>query len=229
MGQQWPRRRRASTVEQVKPMSDNNRDDEGHHLDASHAADRRILWLVLLINLGQCLTGIAVGLWASSTAVIGAALDNLADASVYGVSLYAVGRSAAIKVRAARLSGWLLIGLAVTLFVEVLRRFFGGEAPVGPAMMAMAAVNAGLNLICLRLLKRHQGEDVNFKASAIFTSNDSIVNLAIVLSGALVLWLDSNLPDLILGLVVSAIAANGGREILAKAAEAGEKAPSKAN
>ena len=92
--------------------------------------------------------------------------------------------SATIKVGAARLSGWLLIGLAVMLFVEVLRRFFGGEAPVGPAMMAMAAVNAALNIICLRLLKRHRGDDVNFKASATFTSNDSIVNLDHAVWGA---------------------------------------------
>jgi Co/Zn/Cd efflux system component len=102
---------------------------------------------------------------------------------------------------------------------EVLRRFFGGEAPLGPAMMTMAAVNAGMNLFCLRLLKRHKGKDVNFKASSIFTSNDSIVNLAIVASGALVMWLGSNLPDLILGMVVSAIAFKGGREILAEARE----------
>lgn len=201
-------------------------DDETHDLDASQAADRRILWLVLLINVGQCLVGAVVGLWAASTAVIGAALDNLADASVYGVSLYAVGRAASIKVRAARLSGWLLIGLAAMLAVEVLRRFFGGEAPVGPAMMAMAAINAALNIVCLRLLKRHRGEDVNFKASAIFTNNDSIVNLAIVLSGALVMWWGSNLPDLVLGLVVAGIAGNGGREILAEAREAAEKANS---
>ncbi|MFN3809035.1 MAG: cation transporter [Roseateles asaccharophilus] len=205
-------------------MSDNCADDEGRALDASQAADRRILMLVLLINLGQSLAGAGVGAWASSTAVIGAALDNLADASVYGVSLYAVGRAAAIKIRAARISGWLLIGLAVLLLVEVLRRFFGGEPPVGPAMMAMAAVNAALNIVCLRLLKRHRGEDVNFKASAIFTSNDSIVNLAIVLSGVLVMWWGSNLPDLVLGVVVAVIAANGGREILAEATEAEKKA-----
>jgi Co/Zn/Cd efflux system component len=87
-------------------------------------------------------------------------------------------------------------------------------------MMVMAAINAALNLVCLRLLKRHKGDDVNFKASAIFTSNDSIVNLAIVLSGALVMWWDSNLPDLVLGLIVAVIAANGGREILAEASAA---------
>jgi Co/Zn/Cd efflux system component len=205
-------------------MSDNCTDDEAHDLDAGQASDRRILTIVLLINLGQSLAGVGVGVWASSTALIAAALDNLADASVYGVSLYAVGRAPVIKVRAARLSGWLLIGLAVLLLVEVLRRFFGGEPPIGPAMMAMAAVNAALNIICLRLLKRHRGEDVNFKASAIFTGNDSIVNLAIVLSGVLVMFWGSNLPDLVLGLVVSVIAANGGREILAEAAKASEKA-----
>lgn len=204
-------------------MSDREtEDDEDDRLDAGQAADRKILWQVLLINLGQCVAGTAVGLIADSTAVIGSALDNLADASVYGVSLYAVGRAAAIKVRAARLSGWLLLGLALVLLVEVLRRFFGGEPPLGPAMMAMAAVNAALNLVCLRLLKRHRGEDVNFKASAIFTNNDSIVNLAIVLSGALVMWSGSNVPDLVLGVVVCAVAANGGREILSEASEAAE-------
>lgn len=176
--------------------------------------------MVLVINIGQCAGGVSVGIWASSTALIAAALDNLADASVYAVSLYAVGRAAVIKVRAARLSGWLLIALSFALAVEVLRRYFGGEPPLGPAMMVMAAVNAALNLVCLRLLKRHKGDDVNFKASAIFTSNDSIVNLAIVLSGALVMWWDSNLPDLVLGLIVAVIAANGGREILAEASAA---------
>ena len=201
-------------------MAEHDEDDELGGLDASNAADRKILRTVLLINLGQSAAGIGLGIWAASTALMGAGLDNLADASVYAVSLYAVGRAAMVKVRAARLSGYLLIGLAVLLLVEVLRRFSGGEEPVGPAMMAIAAANAALNLVCLRLLRRHRGEDVNFKASAIFTNNDSIVNGSIVLSGALVMWLGSNIPDLLLGVVVAAIAANGGREILREASKA---------
>lgn len=194
-----------------------DKDDEFGGLDASNGADRKILRTVLLINLSQSAAGIGLGMWAASTALIGAGLDNLADASVYAVSLYAVGRAATVKVSAARLSGFLLIGLAVLLVVEVLRRFAGGEEPVGLAMMAMAAANAALNLVCLRLLRRHRGEDVNFKASAIFTSNDSIVNGAVVLSGILVMWLGSNVPDLVLGVIVAGIAANGGREILREA------------
>lgn len=200
----------------------NDEDDEFAAMDlaSSNAQDRRILWYVLLINLAQSALGMGVGVWASSTALIGAALDNLADASVYAVGIYAVGRSVRAKVMAARLSGWLLIGLSILLVGEVIRRFMGSEAPIGPAMMAMAAVNAAINVVCLRLLKRHKGEDVNFKASAIFTSNDSIVNMAILVSGLLVLWLGSNLPDLILGIVSALFAANGGREILEHARKA---------
>jgi len=115
-------------------MSDTEEDDELGGLDASNATDRKILRTVLLINLGQSAASIGLGMWAASTALMGAGLDNLADASVYAVSLYAVGRAAMVKVRAARLSGFLLIGLAVLLLVEVLRRFAGGEEPVGPAL-----------------------------------------------------------------------------------------------
>lgn len=199
----------------------NSKTDTCRSLDASgRQQDRRILLSVLVINLGQCMAGAAVGWWAESTALIGAALDNLADASVYGISLYAVGRAASIKVRAARISGWFLIGLSVMLLVEVFRRFFGGGQPIGPAMMVMAAINAVLNLVCLRLLSRHRGADVNFKASSIFTSNDSLVNLSIVASGALVLWLGSNMPDLVLGVAIAGVAAHGGKEILEEASAA---------
>ncbi|HHW1583255.1 TPA: hypothetical protein ACUT49_000976 [Pseudomonas aeruginosa] len=72
----------------------NHENDELGRLDASDAKDRKILLTVLLINLTQSAAGIALGIWAGSTALMGAGLDNLADASVYAVSLYAVGRAA---------------------------------------------------------------------------------------------------------------------------------------
>ena len=208
-------------------MDDN--DFAAMDLVSSNDQDRRILWAVLWINLAQSIVGMGVGAWASSTALVGAALDNLADVSVYAVGLYAIGRSVRAKITAARLSGWLLIGLSLLLAVEVVRRFLGSEEPIGPAMMAMAGVNAVINVYCLRLLKRHKGEDVNFKASTIFTSNDSMVNLAILISGLLVMWLGSNVPDLVLGIVSALIAAKGGREILEQAREAGQKSASAAS
>ena len=62
-------------------------------LDASNAAERRTLKWVLGINSTQVVVAGAVGLAVESTGLLGAALDNLGDAAVYVVSLYAVGRT----------------------------------------------------------------------------------------------------------------------------------------
>ena len=191
-----------------------------HDVEANTAEQRRVLRWVLTINLAQCIAGLIVGVWASSTALIGAALDNLADASVYAISLYAVGRSAFAKARVARLSGWLLILFAGSLLVEVVRRFFIGADPIGSAMMIMAAVNAGMNLVCLKLLAKHRTANVTFRATAIFTSNDTWANLGIVASGMLVWMTASPIPDLLIGIVVVYIAVQGGREILEQARDA---------
>lgn len=63
--------------------------------------------------------------------------------------------------------------------------------------------------------------DVQFDASWIFTSNDTLVNLGIVASGLLVMLLESPVPDLLIGLVTAAVAARGGKQILDMAREAG--------
>jgi Co/Zn/Cd efflux system component len=201
--------------------------DEGdacRQIDTSSARKRQTLRSVLLINLGQSLGGVVVGIWAASTALIGAGLDNLSDAAVYAIALYAVGRTAIAKARVASLSGWLLLILAALLLVEVVRRFFYGAEPIGVAMIVAASINAGLNQVCLRLLAQHRGEDVTFKATAIFTNNDTWANLGIVVSGVLVWMFASPLPDLMIGIVVVVIAIKGGREILQEALEARGKA-----
>lgn len=195
-------------------------DSSVHAPSPAHSrAQRHVLASVLAINLMQSAAGLAVGLLASSTALIGAALDNLADASVYAVSLYAVGRSSIAKARVAKISGWLLIVFAAMLLLEVVRRFFYGAEPIGTAMMIMAAINLALNIMCLRLLALHRADDVNFRASSIFTNNDSLANFGIVISGLLINWLGTPIPDLLIGLVVAYIALQGGREILAEAAQ----------
>ncbi len=52
------------------------------------------------------------------------------------------------------------------------------------------------------------------KASMIFTSNDVIINLGVILAGVLVLWLDSNKPDLIIGSIVFVLVIQGAFRIL---------------
>lgn len=200
--------------------------DDEPQLNAENAGERRTLKWVLGINFSQVLLAGGVGVVAESTGLLGAALDNLADAAVYVVSLYAVGRGVAAKARAARLSGVLLILLAVGLLVEVVRRFVGGSEPIGLAMIATAIVNAATNLLNLRLLRSHRDEGVHLKASWIFTTNDMLANLGIVLSGVAVMVFKSPLPDLLIGLAIVGVVLKGGWDILREARAARREAAS---
>ena len=52
------------------------------------------------------------------------------------------------------------------------------------------------------------------KATMIFTSNDVIINLGVIIAGVLVNWLNSNKPDLIIGTIVFILVIQGARRIL---------------
>ena len=208
------------TESEQRAAVEHPRGSDEPELDATDVAQRRTLVRVLAINLMQVLLAGVVGIAADSTGLLGAALDNLGDAAVYAVSLYAVGRTVVAKARVARLSGVLLTILGLALLAEVIRRFLTESDPVGLAMILTAIVNAATNLWALRLLRAHRNEGVHLKASWIFTTNDMLANLGVAISGAAVMIFKSPLPDLLIGLVVVGIVLKGGREILKEAREA---------
>jgi Co/Zn/Cd efflux system component len=73
------------------------------------------------------------------------------------------------------------------------------------------------NLTCLVLIARHRQGGLHMRASWIFSTNDVIANLAVILAGYLVGALGSPLPDLIIGAVVSVLVVRGGLRIVADA------------
>ena len=98
--------------------------------------------------------------------------------------------------------------------VDVGRRYLYGSEPIGTAMMAMSAVAAIVNFICLRLLQRLEQPDVNMRAATTFSFNDFFSNGGILIAGVLVWWLGTNWPDLLVGVATALIAIKGGIEIL---------------
>ena len=180
-------------------------DDKGEH---------RTLIALLAINGFMFFAELGFGLYAQSTGLIADSLDMLADSLVYGISLYAVGRAVSSKYFAAKLSGWLQLALALGALFEVVRRFFEGSEPLSNFMMAVSAVAFSANLFCLWLISKHRHGGVHMKASWIFSSNDVIANLGVILAGALVYWTNSNIPDLVIGLIISGFVASGAVRIL---------------
>ncbi|QKK02075.1 cation transporter [Wenzhouxiangella sediminis] len=171
-------------------------------------------WL-LGINAILFVVEMTAGLIAQSTGLIGESLDNFADAAVYGLALFAVGHSAMMQLRAARLAGILQLILALGVLAEVARRFVFGSEPESLVMMAIAFVALIANTICLLMIFKHRKGPAHMKASWIFSANDVVINLGVISAGALVAWTGSNYPDLVIGSIAGVIVLNGARRILA--------------
>ena len=84
--------------------------------------EARVLKVLLAINGAMFIIEIVVGFLAQSTGLIADSLDMFADAAVFALALAAVGKTHASKVRAAHISGWLQVILAVFALGEVVRR-----------------------------------------------------------------------------------------------------------
>ena len=179
------------------------------------AQQRRLLWVVLLINFSFFVLEMTTGFLSGSIGLVADSLDMLADALVYGLSLLAVGASVARKKNVARWSGYFQVTLAVLGFVEVMRRFFGVEAlPDFRTMIGVSVLALIANGFCLYLLGRSKDKEAHMQASMIFTSNDVIINIGVLTAGVLVLWLGSGIPDLIIGGVVFVVVTLGAVRIL---------------
>ena len=184
------------------------------NLDLSSADKRRTLWVVLILNVAIAVGFLVTGYVGNSNALIANGLDNTSDAIVYGLSLLALSRSRAWKRGAARFSGFMLLVFSAGVVLDAIRRYFEGSEPTGAMMMSMAAVAAVVNLLSLYLLKKMQSKDVNLRAATSFSINDFVANGGVILAGIVVIWTDSNLPDLLVGVAVAGIALYGAINIL---------------
>ena len=184
------------------------------NLELSSADKRRTLWVVLILNVAIAVGFLVTGYVGNSNALIANGLDNTSDAIVYGLSLLALSRSRAWKRGAARFSGFLLLVFSAGVVLDAIRRYFEGSEPTGAMMMSMAAVAAVVNLLSLYLLKKMQSKDVNLRAATTFSINDFVANGGVILAGIVVIWTDSNLPDLLVGVAVAGIALYGAINIL---------------
>lgn len=199
----------ATTVEAVTTSQITNDGD----LDGDKG-EAKVLKILLAINGAMFVFELVLGLIAQSTGLIADSLDMFADAAVYGLALYAVGRAASLKVKAAHIAGWLQVVLAIGALTEVVRRVAFGSEPQSGLMMGIGLVALLANVTCLVLISKKRDRGAHMTASYIFSANDVIANSGVIAAGALVAWTGSSLPDLVIGTVIGLVVLNGARRIL---------------
>lgn len=183
-------------------------------LAGQEEAGATVLWAMLAINGVMFVIELVAGWWSDSAGLIADAMDMFADAAVYGMALYAVGRSLQHKQRAARYSGWLQLLLALWALAETARRIVVAASPEGGTMIAISLLALAANVVCLRLIARHRDGEVHMRASYIFTANDVLANLGVIVAGLLVGWVGQPWPDWLIGTLIGLLVLEGAVRIL---------------
>ena len=181
------------------------------------ARQRRVLGVVLVINLVMFAVEVGAGWHASSLALQADALDFLGDSVNYAVALFVLGRSLTWRAGTAFAKGAVMFGFGVFLAGASVYHGLVGSAPEAPVMGVIGTLALAANLACALMLFGFRGEDANLRAVWLCSRNDAIGNLAVLAAAAGVALSGTAWPDLAVGLAMAALAVWAGLSVMRQA------------
>lgn len=187
---------------------------KAHELKALSGRQRKILWIVLVINLAMFFIEGTAGLVARSTALLADSLDMAGDAFVYAISLYAIGRSVRWNASVSLVKGCVMAAFGIGVLVQAILRFQAGAPPVAELMGWAGGLALVANLTCAALLLRHRNDDINMRSTWLCSRNDVIANLGVLVAAALVGYTGALWPDLVVGVGIAALVLRSAASVL---------------
>lgn len=166
---------------------------------------RRVLRIVLGVNVTMFLVEFVAAGLAHSTALLADSVDMLGDAIVYGFSLYVVVRGPVWQARAALAKGLIMAAFGAGVLVEVATKIAAGAVPAARTMGAVGALALLANLACLGLLWARRADDVNMRSAWTCSLNDVVGNIGVLVAGAGVAFTGQAWPDVVIGLLIAAM------------------------
>ena len=182
-------------------------DDDDLPADLAHVtpAYRRALWIVVGLNVAYGLIEAVGGYVAGSQALKADALDFLGDGLITFLGLLAVGWSLAWRARSALIQGVFLALLGLGVLATTAYRVVVLNQPEAELMGLFGIVALVVNVAAAAVLLPHRTGDANVRAVWLFSRNDAIGNLAVVVAAGLVWWTGTPWPDLAVAVVVAGL------------------------
>ena len=165
-------------------------------LDRLWQRQRGTLRIVLGINTVMFVVIAAAAIYGDSSALLSDSLDNLGDALTYALSLFAVSRDAAVKAKVALFKGGLIFLAASVVLARIGMKLIEPSIPVYEIMTTFSLLGLAANLVCLILLWRHRGDDVNMSSVWECSRNDIASNLSVLIASAGVWYTRTGWPDI---------------------------------
>ena len=181
---------------------DSHPDDRQSHITPQY---KRALWIVILLNVGYGVIEIVGGFIAGSQALKADALDFLGDGLITLLGILAIGWSLAWRARSALIQGVFLGVLGLGILASTVYRVFVLNQPEAELMGVLGLVALVINVLAAFVLLPHRAGDANVRAVWLFSRNDAIGNVAIVIAAGLVAWTGTAWPDLVVAAVIAAL------------------------
>jgi len=176
--------------------------DDDCNLVALRERQRGTLLIVLAINAVMFIVIVAAAIYGRSTALLADSLDNLGDALTYGLSFYAVSRSGRVKAKVALFKGGLIFLAACTVAGQLAYKLAVPSMPLFQVMGSFSLIGLAANGVCLMLLWRHRGDDVNMSSVWECSRNDIASNLSVFAAAGGVWLTGSAWPDTVVALAL---------------------------
>lgn len=165
--------------------------------------------------MGFGLVEIVGGFIANSQALKADALDFLGDGSITFVGLLALGWAASTRARIAITQGLFLGALGLAVIAMAIWRALNAIPPEPELMGGIGIAALIVNVTAALILARFRdGGDAQARAIWLFSRNDAINNVAVIAAAALVFFLDSAWPDIIVAAVIAVIFLQSAWEII---------------
>lgn len=184
------------------------------------ARQRRILLIVLAINVATFLMMVAAAFLSGSSALLSGTLDNFGDAVTYGLSFAVVGASASAKARVALFKGSMILLAAIAVAFQIGWRVMHPEAPIVETMGTAALLNLAANSVCLYLLHPYRSGDLNMSSAWECSRNDVLEGGAVILTTVAVYLVGSAWPDIVVAVVLLALFLRSALRVLGTARRA---------
>jgi Co/Zn/Cd efflux system component len=193
-------------------------DGHTHNLRFDGAAPgyRRVLWVVIALNAAMFVVEILAGALAGSQALKADALDFLADALTYGLSLAVIGRPLATRATVALLKGLSLMAMGLWVLGSTLWQLMVFGLPDARVMGGVGLMALSANLASVALLLRSREGDANVRSVWLCSRNDAIGNVAVMAAAVAVAMTETAWPDLLVAVLMSALFLSSARQIIGR-------------
>lgn len=169
------------------------------------AGYKRALWIVVLLNVGYGVVEMVGGFISGSQALKADALDFVGDGLITFLALLAMSWSLRWRARSALIQGLFLGALGLSVLVTTAYRVLVQNQPEAELMGVIGLGALIVNVAAAVVLIPHRTGDANAKAVWLFSRNDALGNVAVIIAAGLVGWLDSAWPDLAVAVVIAGL------------------------